>query len=166
MGRYRNRSFTVGYLFLFRPRVLQLWQQVHAYHCLLYTSEYLTLSLGRLLYIANSEYSSFTVWTTRVSNPVWYPHFRASVSVAVQWAAFAIGVLRDIEAFHRYTTNSAHLYCTQDSQYQLQFYGWAANFHNWLNCPPTLPLNPINPDNARILRITAAAGTELADPYS
>ena len=32
--------------------------------------EYLTLSLGRLQYIANSEYSSFTVWTTRVSNPV------------------------------------------------------------------------------------------------
>ncbi len=28
--------------------------------------------------------------------------------------------------------------------------------------PPTLPLNPINPDNARIFRITAAAGTELA----
>ena len=32
--------------------------------------------------------------------------------------------------------------------------------------PPTHPLNPINPDNARILRITAAAGTELADAYS
>ena len=30
----------------------------------------------------------------------------------------------------------------------------------------SLPLNPINPDNARILRITAAAGTELADAYS
>ena len=30
--------------------------------------------------------------------------------------------------------------------------------------PSTLPLNPINPDNAGILRITAAAGTELADP--
>ena len=58
------------------------------------------------------------------------------------------------------------LYCTQDTQYQLQFYGWAANFHNWLKRPPTLPLNPINPDNARILRITAAAGAELADPYS
>ena len=26
--------------------------------------------VGRLQYIANSEYSSFTVWTTRVSNPV------------------------------------------------------------------------------------------------
>ena len=38
-------------------------------------------------------------------------------------AAFAIGVLRDIYAFHRYTTNSAYLYCTQDDQYQLQFYG-------------------------------------------
>ena len=31
---------------------------------------YLTLSLGRLLYIANNEYPSFTVRTTRVSNPV------------------------------------------------------------------------------------------------
>ncbi len=28
------------------------------------------------------------------------------------------------------------------------------------------PLNPINPDNARILRITAAAVTELSDAYS
>ena len=32
--------------------------------------------------------------------------------------------------------------------------------------PPTLPLNPVNPDNAWILRLTAAAGTKLADPYS
>jgi hypothetical protein len=32
--------------------------------------------------------------------------------------------------------------------------------------PPTHPLNPINPDNARTLRITAAAGTELAGAYS
>ena len=40
------------------------------------------------------------------------------------------------------------------------------NFTADLNVPPTYPLNPINPDNARILRITAAAGTELADPYS
>ena len=32
--------------------------------------------------------------------------------------------------------------------------------------PPTHPLNPINPDNACIPRITAAAGTELADAYS
>ena len=39
-------------------------------------------------------------------------------------------------------------------------------FDSWLKGPPTLPLNPINPDNARIFRITAAAGTELADAYS
>ena len=32
--------------------------------------------------------------------------------------------------------------------------------------PPAHPLDLINPDNARILRITAAAGTELADAYS
>ena len=39
-------------------------------------------------------------------------------------------------------------------------------FHHWLIKPPTDPLNPMIPDNAWILRITAAAGTELADPYS
>ena len=39
-------------------------------------------------------------------------------------------------------------------------------FHLTLKAPPTHPLNPINPDNACILRITAAAGTELADAYS
>ena len=56
--------------------------------------------------------------------------------------------------------------CTQEKEFQLQVYGWAIKFHNWLPFPPTHPLNPINPDNAWILRITAAAGTELADPYS
>ena len=44
--------------------------------------------------------------------------------------------------------------------------GWALTFDHRPNSPPTLPLNPINPDNARIFRITAAAGTELADAYS
>src|SRR3989344_1591465 len=32
--------------------------------------------------------------------------------------------------------------------------------------PPTRSLRPINPDNARGPRITAAAGTRLAAPYS
>src|SRR6185503_18545636 len=32
--------------------------------------------------------------------------------------------------------------------------------------PPTRPLRPVNPDNARTPRITAAAGTELAGAYS
>ena len=45
---------------------------------------YLTLSLGHRLFIADSEYPSFTVRTTRVSNPVRYPHLRASASVAAQ----------------------------------------------------------------------------------
>ena len=83
--------------------------------------EYLTLSLYRLLYIANGEYSSFTAWTTRVSNPVRYPRFRASASVIVWYAAFAIGVLRDIYAFHRYTTHSAYFRYTQGNQFQWQF---------------------------------------------
>ena len=45
---------------------------------------------------ANSGHPSFTVRTTRVSNPVRYPHFRASASVRLLQAAFAIGVLRHI----------------------------------------------------------------------
>ena len=83
--------------------------------------EYLTLSLGDApLMRARCEYSSFTVWTTRVSNPVRYPHFRASASVALRTSAFAIGVLHDIYAFHRYTMNSNIPACTQDRQFQLQ----------------------------------------------
>ena len=58
--------------------------------------ECLMLSLGHGLSIAHNEHSSFTVRTTRVSNPVRYPHFRASASIAPQKAAFAIGVLRHI----------------------------------------------------------------------
>ena len=63
-------------------------------------------------------------------------------------------------------THSAHFNYTQGYQFQWQFYSWAAGFHHWLNKPPTHSLNPINPDNAWTLRITAAAGTELAGPYS
>ena len=55
---------------------------------------------------------------------------------------------------------------TQDWQYQRQFHSWAVGFHLWLISPPTDPLNPMIPDNACTLRITAAAGTELAGAYS
>ena len=44
----------------------------------------------------------------------------------------------------------------------MQFQGWALGFHIRLDKPPTLALRPINPNNACTLRITAAAGTELA----
>ena len=54
-----------------------------------------------------------------VSNPVRYPHLRASTSVTDWQAAFAIGVLRDIYAFHRYTTSSACRDRTQGLQFQL-----------------------------------------------
>ena len=80
--------------------------------------EYLTLSLRRPTSLPDSKYSSFTAWTTRVSNPVRYPRFRASASVECRYAAFAIGVLRDIYAFHRYTTHSAYFSPTQDCQFQ------------------------------------------------
>ena len=42
----------------------------------------------------------------------------------------------------------------------------APGFHRPLKKPPTRPLRPVIPDNARTLRITAAAGTELAGASS
>ena len=66
----------------------------------------------------DTQHPSFTARTTRVSNPVRSPRFRASASVAARHAAFAIGVLRDIYAFHRYTAHSAYFSPTQVCQFQ------------------------------------------------
>ena len=40
--------------------------------------------------------------------------------------------------------------------------GLSPGFHSRLASPSTLPLHPVNPDNACTIRITAAAGTYLA----
>src|SRR6185295_11917262 len=61
----------------------------------------------------NIQHTSFTAWTTRVSNPVCSPRFRASASVTDQVAAFATGVLPNIYEFHLYTGNSTTLFRTQ-----------------------------------------------------
>ena len=77
-------------------------------------------------------------------------------------AAFAAGVPSDIYEFHLYTGNSAILSGTPARQYRVQFRGWAPGFHIRLTWPPTRALRPVIPNNACALRITAAAGTELA----
>ncbi len=66
------------------------------------------------------QFSSFTAWTTRVSNPVCSPRFRTSVSVLGQKVAFATGVPPDIYAFHRYTGSSTFLSHTLVKQYRMQ----------------------------------------------
>ena len=48
----------------------------------------------------------------------------------------------------------------------MQFRGWAPGFHTRLAKPPTRALRPVIPNNACTLRITAAAGTELAGAFS
>ncbi len=60
------------------------------------------------------------MWTTRVSNPVCSPHFRASASITGQQTALATGVLPDIYAFHRYTWNSICLSRIQEKQFRKQ----------------------------------------------
>ena len=69
------------------------------------------------------QHPSFTAWTTRVSNPVCSPRFRASASIPVQVAAFATDVPPDIYGFHSYTWNSATLSRIQVAQYQGLFHG-------------------------------------------
>ena len=59
---------------------------------------------------SKEESASFTAWTTRVSNPVCSPRFRASASKSDQVAAFATGVLPNIYEFHLYTGNSTTLF--------------------------------------------------------
>src|SRR5918911_228980 len=68
----------------------------------------------------NGWHSSFTAWTTRVSNPVCSPRFRASASVTVQKVAFATGVPPHLYAFHRYTWNSTFLSRTQATQFSVR----------------------------------------------
>jgi hypothetical protein len=63
------------------------------------------------------QHSSFTAWTTRVSNPVCSPRFRVSASVSVQKAAFATGVPLDIYEFHLYTKHSTFLSRTLAEQF-------------------------------------------------
>ncbi len=64
----------------------------------------------------HTQRPSFTAGTTRVSNPVRSPSFRASASVSAQRAAFATGVPPDICAFHRYTGCSTLPYRTQAAE--------------------------------------------------
>ena len=77
------------------------------------------VSYGRQTQSSTPKSTSFTAWTTRVSNPVCSPRFRASVSVTGQRAAFATGVPPYIYAFHRYTWNSTLLSCTQVYQFPM-----------------------------------------------
>src|SRR6185295_2373193 len=101
-----------------------------------------------------------------VSNPVCYPSFRASASRTGQEVAFSTGVPPDIYAFHHYTGNSTSLSCLQFQLYRVTLPSVAGGFHTRLARPPARSLRPVNPDNARHLRITAAAGTYLAVAYS
>ena len=90
--------------------------------------------------------------------------FVLSASECVQSLAFATDVPPDIYAFHCYTGNSRLPSTPLARQFSTAFLGWAQVFHAKLALPPTHALRPVNPNNAWGLRITAAAGTELAAP--
>ena len=76
-----------------------------------------------------------------------------------QGAGFPTGIPRDLYTFHRYTPNSAPLYHSLVQQSWSASPSLARRFHNQLVGPPTCALRPVTPDNACLLRFTAAAGT-------
>ncbi len=84
----------------------------------------------------------------------------------VQDAAFATDVLPNLYAFHRSTRNSASPSDTPAAQFAPPFLSRAEGFHDALTRPPTRALRPVIPNNACPLRLTAAAGTELAGASS
>ncbi len=73
--------------------------------------------------LANSGNPPYELWTTRVSNPVCSPRFRASASGQAQRLAFAIGVPFDLYAFHRSTKGSSRLYLPQEWGFAQPFLG-------------------------------------------
>jgi len=86
----------------------------------------------------------------------------ASASEEVQSIAFATGVPSDIYAFHRSTGSSIDPYPPRGAQYPRPFPSWTGGFHRGLRRPPTRPLSPVIPNNVSTVRLTAAAGTNLA----
>ncbi len=86
--------------------------------------------------------------------------------MSVQEVAFATGVPPNIYEFHLYTGNSTSPSRTLVWWYRALFLGWAEGFHTRPIRPPTRALRPVIPNNARTLRLTAAAGTELAGASS
>ncbi|GJW12829.1 hypothetical protein Tco_1578656 [Tanacetum coccineum] len=84
------------------------------------------------------EHSSFTEWTTKVSNPVRSSCFRTSASVGTQRDAFAFGSIPPL----------------------------FGDFHFQPDSPPMRPLRIVILKNTCPLDLIAAAGTELAEASS
>ncbi len=105
------------------------------------------------------------VWTTRVSNPVCSPHFRASASITSQQTAFATGVLPDIYAFHRYTWNSICLSRIQEEQFQKQLTRLSRAISLLTHSPAYTPFTPSESGQRLHPPYYAAAGTGLAGAY-
>ena len=108
------------------------------------------------------QYPSFTARTTGVSNPVRSPGFRVSASERVQGLAFATGVPSDLNAFHRSTGSSRPPYPLQAARIGARSPVEPGDFSDRRAVPPTRALSPVIPNNVRTVRLTAAAGTNLA----
>jgi hypothetical protein len=148
----------------------------HMFHCSSITSvnsfefqpcgrspqaEYLRVSLNTKIFLIFNTHK-VTAWTTRVSNPVWYPCFCPSASVIIWLVVFtywlSLQYLR-ILPLH-WKCNIPLLY----SKFIRLKNNYIKLFFRLLfshNKPPTCPLRPVLMSNTHPLRITATAGTKL-----
>ncbi len=109
-----------------------------------------------------TQYPSFTARTTGVSNPVCSPSFRTSASEKIQQVAFATGVPSNLNTFHRPLEVPPAPTFLERRSLEGNATVEPIAFHPPLTPPPTCSLSPMIPNNVRTVRLTAAAGTNLA----
>ncbi len=122
--------------------------------------------MQRLLPTHHSQFSSFTAWTTRVSNPVCSPRFRASVSVRPRLSPSPLMFFPISTHFTATPEIPLPSISLESTRFRRNSQVKPRDFTSNLYQPPTRPLRPVIPINACTLCITAAAGTELAGAYS
>src|SRR5271157_2406766 len=105
---------------------------------------------------------SFTARTTGVSNPVCSPSFRVSASADVQDLAFATGFLPISTHFTAPPEVPGPPTSLQTGRFGASSPVEPGAFNNRRPHPPTRALSPVIPNNVSTVRLTAAAGTNLA----
>ncbi len=114
----------------------------------------------------HTKCSSFTAWTTRVSNPVATHTFAPQRQLLSRWPPSPLVFLHISTHFTATRGILPPSPVLQRSSLRCSSQVKPGDCTSHLKTPPTRPLRPIIPNNACPLCITAAAGTELAGASS
>ena len=101
------------------------------------------------------QHTSFSAWTTGVSNPGRYPCLRTSASVINSNMPSLLRNLSSIQVLLHSSRYICYSFLTLVQNYQYSL----LRLRIRISIPPTYPLDPLMTNNASLSRITAAAGT-------